>query len=184
MPISITPIHTVQPAVPLTTALSMLLEAGISALPVVDENGVLLDVYARGDITLLVRSHAYSRLQFEDMTVGQALSLVSGGSQQAAPSRSSNGSGAHQLFSLFPFTGDSWLPYVLFRMLVILCGVACDEAFSVAARLNTEAPPCRVICKSSGQAHAAVRVHTARSAAAGAGAFEHASSAARCGGAS
>ena len=31
------PLHTVQPGTPLTTALGMLLEAGVSVLPVVDE---------------------------------------------------------------------------------------------------------------------------------------------------
>lgn len=78
MAIKIAPIHTVQPDMPLTTALSMLLEAEISALPVVDATGVLLDVYARGDITLLARGNAYRRLQYEDLTVAQALSLIGG----------------------------------------------------------------------------------------------------------
>jgi CBS-domain-containing membrane protein len=57
-------------------ALSMLLEGGVSALPVVDAEGVLLDVYARSDITLLAKNRSYSRLQLEDMTVAQALSLA------------------------------------------------------------------------------------------------------------
>ena len=47
----------------------------MSALPVVDDNGALLDVYARADITALCRSNAYNRLQWEDVTVGQALAL-------------------------------------------------------------------------------------------------------------
>jgi CBS domain-containing protein len=37
----------VQPSTPLTTALNMLLETGVSALPVVDERRCLLDIYAR-----------------------------------------------------------------------------------------------------------------------------------------
>ena len=37
--------------------------------------GSLLDVYARADITALCRSNAYNRLQWEDVTVGQALAL-------------------------------------------------------------------------------------------------------------
>lgn len=73
--IKIAPIHTVTPDTLLTTALSMLLEAGVSSLPVVDAQGVLLDVYARGDITLLTKGNAYNRLQWEDLTVGQALTL-------------------------------------------------------------------------------------------------------------
>ena len=79
----IAPIHTVHPDVPLTTALSMLLEAGISSLPVMDSSGVLLDVYARGDITLLAKGNAYYRLQWEDLTVGQALSLAGMSQSQA-----------------------------------------------------------------------------------------------------
>ncbi|KAI3424253.1 hypothetical protein D9Q98_009607 [Chlorella vulgaris] len=61
---------------PLTQALGLLLEAGVSCLPVVDSSGVLLDVYARADITMLAKGNAYARLQFEDVTVGQALALA------------------------------------------------------------------------------------------------------------
>jgi hypothetical protein len=39
---------------PLTSALQILLDKGVSSLPVVDESGVLLDVYSRSDITMLV----------------------------------------------------------------------------------------------------------------------------------
>ncbi|KAK9839636.1 hypothetical protein WJX81_002159 [Elliptochloris bilobata] len=70
------PLHTVQPGTPLTTALGLLLEAGVSVLPVVDESGVLLDMYARSDITQLARGNAYNRLQWEEVTVGQALALA------------------------------------------------------------------------------------------------------------
>eukprot|EP00195_Chlamydomonas_chlamydogama_P004942 CAMPEP_0202902206 /NCGR_PEP_ID=MMETSP1392-20130828/16719_1 /ASSEMBLY_ACC=CAM_ASM_000868 /TAXON_ID=225041 /ORGANISM="Chlamydomonas chlamydogama, Strain SAG 11-48b" /LENGTH=541 /DNA_ID=CAMNT_0049588939 /DNA_START=491 /DNA_END=2115 /DNA_ORIENTATION=+ len=70
------PLHTVTPNTLLTTALSMLLEAGVSALPVVDDKRCLLDIYARSDITQLCKANAYNRLQWEDVTVGQALSLA------------------------------------------------------------------------------------------------------------
>ena len=63
------PPHTVMPSTPLLTALGMLLETGVSALPVVDEKRCLLDVYARSDITQLCRGNAYNRLQWEDVTV-------------------------------------------------------------------------------------------------------------------
>ncbi|KAL4424148.1 hypothetical protein ABPG75_001449 [Micractinium tetrahymenae] len=66
----------VRPDTPLTQALGLLLEMGVSCLPVVDASGVLLDVYARADITLLAKGNAYARLQFEDVTVGQALALA------------------------------------------------------------------------------------------------------------
>jgi hypothetical protein len=49
----------------------MLLEAGVSALPVVDDSRCLLDVYARSDITALAKSNAYNRLQSEEVTVRQ-----------------------------------------------------------------------------------------------------------------
>eukprot|EP00798_Chlamydomonas_sp_ICE-L_P030576 gene30576-35594_t len=73
------PLHTVTPDTPLTTALSLLLDAGVSALPVVDEKRCLLDIYARSDITELCRGNGYNRLQWEDVTVGQALALSGGG---------------------------------------------------------------------------------------------------------
>ena len=123
-------LHCVQPDTPLTAALSLLLEAGVSVLPVVDQasrlgvklvlaaiiaernictiaesphvlrgrlscitlkvclpvpadgdrsamqEGRLLDMYARSDITALAKGNSYSRLQWEEVTVGQALSLA------------------------------------------------------------------------------------------------------------
>ncbi|KAK9867655.1 hypothetical protein WJX84_008764 [Apatococcus fuscideae] len=70
------PLQTVRMNTLLTTALGLLLEEGISCLPVVDEDGALLDMYARSDITMLARGNSYQRLQVEDMTVGTALSLA------------------------------------------------------------------------------------------------------------
>lgn len=69
---------TVTPSTPLTTALSQLLQVGASALPVLDDSGALLDIYARADITALAASNTYNRLQWEDLTVGQALSMRAG----------------------------------------------------------------------------------------------------------
>ncbi|GBG76312.1 hypothetical protein CBR_g22060 [Chara braunii] len=57
----------------LSSALTLLLEAGVSSLPVVDDNGALVDVYARSDITALAKDRAYTRLQLDDITVSQAL---------------------------------------------------------------------------------------------------------------
>uniref|UniRef100_A0A7S3QNI8 CBS domain-containing protein n=1 Tax=Dunaliella tertiolecta TaxID=3047 RepID=A0A7S3QNI8_DUNTE len=72
------PLHIVTPATPLTQALGLLLDSGVSALPVVDDlkSRCLLDVYARSDITSLAKANAYSQLQWEDVTVGQALALA------------------------------------------------------------------------------------------------------------
>jgi len=91
----IQPLHLVQPNTPLTSALGALLEAGVSALPVVDERRTLLDVYARSDITQLCRGNVYSRLQWEEVTVGQALAATTGPS----PWGSAAGSAASSLHS-------------------------------------------------------------------------------------
>ena len=68
---------TVNPSTLLTEAFRILVEGGFSCVPVVDDEGMLVDIYARSDITTLAKANAYSRLQFEDVTVGQALSLAS-----------------------------------------------------------------------------------------------------------
>ncbi len=62
----------------------MLLEAGVSALPVVDDKRCLLDVYARGDITALARGNAYNRLQWEDVTVRERYTHTHTQSQRPA----------------------------------------------------------------------------------------------------
>eukprot|EP00899_Mesostigma_viride_P006563 jgi/Mesvir1/15908/Mv08236-RA.1 len=67
--------------VSLTAALTMLLQANVSALPVVDDAGALVDVYARSDIVYLAKDKAYSRLPMEDITVSKALSYCQEGYQ-------------------------------------------------------------------------------------------------------
>lgn len=69
-------LHTVTLRTPLTTALRLLLESGCSSLPVLDETGALVNVYARSDITTLCKGNSYNRLQYEDVVVGQALQLI------------------------------------------------------------------------------------------------------------
>jgi 5'-AMP-activated protein kinase regulatory gamma subunit len=88
----IVPLVTVTPSTLLTYAFQMLLDGGFSCLPVVNEDGVLIDIYARSDITSLAKSNAYSRLQFEDVTVGQALTLAA----QPHPPSLLSGSSVHQ----------------------------------------------------------------------------------------
>ncbi|GIL65126.1 hypothetical protein Vafri_18936 [Volvox africanus] len=70
------PLHTVTVSSSLTNALALLLEGRVSSLPVVDEKRCLVDVYARSQITDLCKGGAYNRLQWEDVTVGQGLSLA------------------------------------------------------------------------------------------------------------
>ena len=68
-------LYTVHPNTPVTKALGLLLEKGVSALPVQDDKGQLLDIYTRADITLLAKGNAYTQLQHADVTVAQVLAL-------------------------------------------------------------------------------------------------------------
>lgn len=43
-----------------------------------NDSGVVLDIYARADITSLCKGNAYSRLQWEDVTVSELLLEGSG----------------------------------------------------------------------------------------------------------
>ena len=48
---------------------------GCGALPVVDEAGRLVDVYARADVILLAANHTYRRVSLSEFTVAQALAV-------------------------------------------------------------------------------------------------------------
>lgn len=60
---------------PLSDAFTLLLQAGVSALPVLDENGSLVDVYTRSDVTALARDNAYATVHLHEITVAQALQM-------------------------------------------------------------------------------------------------------------
>ncbi|CAM0904816.1 unnamed protein product [Alopecurus aequalis] len=60
---------------PLITCLDFLLEDRISSIPIVDDNGSLLDVYALSDIMALAKNDVYTRIELEQVTVGHALEL-------------------------------------------------------------------------------------------------------------
>lgn len=68
----ISKLHTIKPSTKLTDALNLLLEANVSALPIVNDRGALVDIYARSDIIQLA-STDYSAIAFEDATVSEAL---------------------------------------------------------------------------------------------------------------
>ena len=57
---------------------------GCGALPVVDEAGRLLDVYARADVILLAANHTYRRVSLSEFTVAQALATGRAPSPEAA----------------------------------------------------------------------------------------------------
>ncbi|KAK3753714.1 hypothetical protein QZH41_013804 [Actinostola sp. cb2023] len=61
----------VTPNTPLITVLHLFAEKRISAVPVVDENGVVVDIYAKFDVINLAAEKSYNNL---DVTVQQALS--------------------------------------------------------------------------------------------------------------
>jgi hypothetical protein len=60
-----------------TTSVSdaFLMMPGCGALPVVDEVGRLIDVYARADVILLAANHTYRRVALSEFTVAQALAV-------------------------------------------------------------------------------------------------------------
>ena len=69
----ISKLHTIKPSTKLTDALNLLLEANVSALPIVNDHGTLIDIYARSDIIQLASDSAYSSVSFETATVSDAL---------------------------------------------------------------------------------------------------------------
>jgi CBS domain-containing protein len=79
------------PSTPLKTALAMLLQAGVGALPIVDDNSCLLDVYARNDILALARNNAYSQLPLDSISVSQALHFMKAGAAAAAAAAAAQG---------------------------------------------------------------------------------------------
>jgi len=79
------PLAMLRPIESLSSALTLLLEAHVSAIPIVNDNGSLLDIYSRSDITALAKDRAYAQVQLDKMNIQQALQLgqdrsTSGGS--------------------------------------------------------------------------------------------------------
>ncbi|KAI5015466.1 hypothetical protein ZWY2020_056856 [Hordeum vulgare] len=60
---------------PLITCLDFLLEDRISSIPIVDDNGSLLDVYSLSDIMALAKNDVYTCIKLEQLTVENALEL-------------------------------------------------------------------------------------------------------------
>jgi 5'-AMP-activated protein kinase regulatory gamma subunit len=66
----------------------------VGALPIVDDAGVLLDLYARNDILALARNNAYSQLPLDSITVSQALHYMKAGEASGSPASSDQGASA------------------------------------------------------------------------------------------
>ncbi|KAK4427656.1 Sucrose nonfermenting 4-like protein [Sesamum alatum] len=69
------PIAMLRPNASLGAALSLLIQADVSSIPVVDENDSLVDVYCRSDITALAKDRAYAQVRLDDLSIHQALQL-------------------------------------------------------------------------------------------------------------
>eukprot|EP00217_Crustomastix_stigmatica_P011778 CAMPEP_0183794200 /NCGR_PEP_ID=MMETSP0803_2-20130417/3695_1 /TAXON_ID=195967 /ORGANISM="Crustomastix stigmata, Strain CCMP3273" /LENGTH=516 /DNA_ID=CAMNT_0026038599 /DNA_START=243 /DNA_END=1794 /DNA_ORIENTATION=+ len=74
--VQLSPVRTVFGSSRFSDALTEMMQADIGAIPIVDERGVLLDVYSRCDITTLAHENAYTRINAEKFSVQQALSLA------------------------------------------------------------------------------------------------------------
>lgn len=61
---------------PFHAALDLLLEAKVSSIPIVDDNGTLIDLYSRSDIMALAKDDTYSHIRLDQITVEQALEQV------------------------------------------------------------------------------------------------------------
>ena len=66
-----------------TVAEAFRLMPGCGALPVVDESGRLVDVYARSDVILLAANNTYRRVSLSEFTVGQALAAAAAHTPEA-----------------------------------------------------------------------------------------------------
>lgn len=64
-----------RPTASLSSALALLVQAQVSSIPIVDDNGSLLDIYARSDITALAKDRAYAQIRLDEMSIHQALQL-------------------------------------------------------------------------------------------------------------
>ncbi|MBA0591102.1 sucrose nonfermenting 4-like protein isoform X1 [Gossypium raimondii] len=64
-----------RPNASLGAALSLLVQADVSSIPIVDENDSLVDVYSRSDITALAKDKAYAQIRLDEMSIHQALQL-------------------------------------------------------------------------------------------------------------
>jgi len=69
------PFAMLTPNAPLSAALSLLVQADVSSIPIVDDNDSLLDIYCRSDITALAKDRAYAQIRLEEMSIHQALQL-------------------------------------------------------------------------------------------------------------
>ncbi|XP_061946259.1 sucrose nonfermenting 4-like protein [Populus nigra] len=69
------PFAMLKPNASLGAALSLLVQANVSSIPIVNDNDSLLDVYSRSDITALAKDKAYAQIHLDEISIHQALQL-------------------------------------------------------------------------------------------------------------
>ncbi|KAI5658796.1 hypothetical protein M9H77_27589 [Catharanthus roseus] len=69
------PLAMLRPNASLNSALSLLVQAEVSAIPIVDDNDSLQDIYCRSDITALAKDRAYAQIRLDELSIRQALQL-------------------------------------------------------------------------------------------------------------
>ncbi|KAE8677707.1 Sucrose nonfermenting 4-like protein [Hibiscus syriacus] len=69
------PLAMLQPNASLGAALSILVQADVSSIPIMDENDSFLDIYSRSDIMALAKDKAYGQINLDEMSIHQALQL-------------------------------------------------------------------------------------------------------------
>ncbi|CAI9764768.1 unnamed protein product [Fraxinus pennsylvanica] len=67
------PIAMLRPNASLSSALSLLVQADVSSIPIVDDSDSLLDIYCRSDITALAKDRAYAQIPLDNLNVHQVL---------------------------------------------------------------------------------------------------------------
>ncbi|XP_029125652.1 sucrose nonfermenting 4-like protein isoform X2 [Cajanus cajan] len=69
------PLAMLRPNASLGDALSLMIQAEVSSILIVDDNDSLLDIYSRRDIISLVKHNAYARISLDGFSIHQALLL-------------------------------------------------------------------------------------------------------------
>ncbi|KDP23504.1 hypothetical protein JCGZ_23337 [Jatropha curcas] len=69
------PFAMLRPNASLGDALSLLVQAEVSSIPIVDDNDSLVDIYSRSDITALAKDKAYAQIHLDEISIHQALQL-------------------------------------------------------------------------------------------------------------
>ncbi|KAF2307241.1 hypothetical protein GH714_025690 [Hevea brasiliensis] len=73
---NVPPFAMLRPNASLGDALSLLVQAEVSSIPIVDDNDSLLDIYSRSDITALAKDKAYAQIHLDEISIHQWLQPI------------------------------------------------------------------------------------------------------------